>query len=140
MDKLSMIVSDDPAPQARKTAIACLDDFATKVGGALPEERPFNLLAYIDEKLIGGVIGRVFYNWLYANLVWVEEGYRGRGIGTRVMKATEERACKMNLSGIYLWTFTWSAPEFYKKLGYTQFVEFENFPPGHTRLGFYKYL
>ncbi len=57
-----------------------------------------------------------------------------------VMLAAEEQARNMKLTGIYLWTESWQAPGFYKKLGYSQFVEFRNFPPGHSRLGFCKYL
>jgi hypothetical protein len=46
----------------------------------------------------------------------------------------------MGLTGIYLWTQSWQAGGFYAKLGYEQFTEFADFPPGHSRLGFRKYL
>ena len=104
------------------------------------EDKPFSVLALMDERVVGGLIGKVFWGWLYADLVWVEEHFRRRGIGRDVMRAAEDQARKMKLTGIYLWTETWQAPAFYKKLGYTQFAEFRNFPPGHSRLGFLKYL
>jgi len=104
------------------------------------QETPLTVLAYEEERLVGGMIGKVFWNWLYADLVWVEEESRGRGIGRDVMRATEEQARKMKLNGIYLWTQSWQAPSFYSKLGYSQFVELRSFPPGHSRLGFCKYL
>ena len=140
MRELSMVVSDDAAPGAQETAIACLRTHAAKVGGVVSEMKPFSVLASADGTLVAGVIGKVFWNWFYADLVWVAEEFRGQGIGTRVMRAAEERARQMKLTGIYLWTQTWQAPGFYKKLGYTQFVEFQDFPPGHSRLGFRKYL
>lgn len=56
------------------------------------------------------------------------------------MNAAELRASERKLTGIYFWTESWQAPRFYAKLGYEQFVEFKNCPPGHSRLGFRKYL
>ena len=138
---LSIRISNDTCTkEITETALASLRSHAVKSKGALTEDKPFSVLAFTAGSLVGGLIGKVFWNWLYADLVWVEEEFRGRGIGTHVMKAAEERAFKMKLTGIYLWTETWQAPTFYKKLGYTQFVEFKNFPRGHSRFGFLKYL
>jgi GNAT superfamily N-acetyltransferase len=141
MAGISIRVADDAQIKgATATAAACLKGHARKSNGVVAEEKPFSVLAFMEERLVGGVIGKVFWNWLYADLVWVEEEYRGRGIGSEVMKTAEERARGMKLTGIYLWTETWQAPPFYRKLGYEQYVEFKDFPPGHCRLGFRKYL
>jgi ribosomal protein S18 acetylase RimI-like enzyme len=141
MVELSIRTSDEECgKEIVGTALASLRKHTALSNGVLTKDEPFSVLAYADERLVGGLIGKVFWNWLYADLVWVDEEFRGRGIGSQVMKAAEVRALKMKLTGIYLWTATWQAPIFYKKLGYTQFVEFKNFPPGHNRLGFLKYL
>ncbi len=121
-------------------ALAALRRHTENVIGALKKDEPFAIFAYMEETLVGGMIGRVFYNWLYADVVWVEEEFRRRGIGAKVMKAAEAKAREMKLGGIYLWTETWQAPDFYAKLGYQQFVEFKNCPPGHSRIGFRKNL
>jgi ribosomal protein S18 acetylase RimI-like enzyme len=141
MVALSIRTSEGACPkEISDTAIASLRRHAASSNGVLTEDKPLSVLAFMEERLVGGLIGKVFWNWLYADLVWVEEEFRGRGIGTRVMRTAEEHALNMKLTGIYLWTETWQAPGFYTKLGYTQFVEFKNFPPGHNRLGFFKYL
>jgi len=141
MAGVSIRVSNDAYPkEVTEIALACLREHTAISNGVLTEDKPFSSLAFMENRLIGGLIGKVFWNWLYADLVWMEEEFRGQGIGTTVMKSAEERAVSMNLTGIYLWTATWQAPTFYRKLGYTQFVEFKNFPPGHNRLGFLKYL
>jgi GNAT superfamily N-acetyltransferase len=138
---LSIRNSDDTcAKEVIQAALASLRKHSAVSNGVLTEDKPFSVLAYIEERLVGGLIGKVFWNWLYADLVWVEEEFRSQGIGTRVMRAAEDRALKMKLTGIYLWTETWQAPPFYTRLGYTQFVEIKNFPPGHSRLGFLKYF
>jgi GNAT superfamily N-acetyltransferase len=126
--------------EVTEAALDCLHRHTVESNGVLMEDKPFSVLAFMEERLAGGLIGKVFWNWLYADLVWVEEEFRRCGIGTQVMRAAEERALQMKLTGIYLWTEAWQAPSFYKNLGYSQFVEFENFPPGHSRLGFRKYL
>jgi len=141
MAEISIRVADDAQiKQTTASAIACLRGHARKFNGVVAEEEPFSVLAFMEERLVGGLIGKVFWNWLYADLVWVEEEFRGQGIGRDVMRAGEERARGMKLTGIYLWTESWQAPLFYRKLGYTQYIEFEDFPPGHSRLGFRKYL
>ena len=141
MAGLSIRTSNDISTKdVTEAALAALKKHTIMSNGVVAEDKPFSVLAFMEERLVGGLIGKVFWNWLYADLVWVEEEFRGRGIGKNVMRAAEEQASKMRLTGIYLWTETWQAPSFYSKLGYTQFVEFKNFPPGHSRLGFSKYL
>ena len=127
---LSISTSDDARTrEASGAAVAALRSHAAASNGVLTEDKPLSVLAFMEERLVGGLIGKVFWNWLYADLVWVQEEFRGQGIGTQVMRAAEEQALKMNLTGIYLFTETWQAPRFYAKLGYAQFVEFKNFPP-----------
>jgi len=100
----------------------------------------FALQARHGDELIGNLSGRVFWNWLYVDLLWVHAEYQKQGIGTELMRRAEESARAQNLVGIYCWTQSWQAPEFYKKLGYEEFTRFENFPPGHQRFGLRKYL
>ncbi len=142
MGGVSINVSDDAcADEAKQGALASLREHTeASVGPLTVEGDPLTVLAFIGKELVGGLVGKTFYNWLYVDLVWVQEECRRSGIGSRVMKAAERRARERKLNGIYLWTESWQAPLFYTKLGYTQFVEFKNCPPGHSRIGFCKYL
>jgi GNAT superfamily N-acetyltransferase len=113
MTGISLRISEDATPrEATEAALTCVRKHATERAGILKEETPFSVFATCEEKIIGGLIGKVFCNWLYADLVWVEEEFRGQDVGTRVMEAAEERAKGMKLTGIYLWTQTWQAPLF----------------------------
>jgi len=47
---------------------------------------------------------------------------RGQGIGERLMPMAEEVAQKKHCTGIWLETFSFQAPGFYQKLGYSEFV------------------
>jgi len=104
------------------------------------DDHPFSVLAISQAHVVGGLIGKIFWNWMDAELVWVEKPFRGRGLGKDVLWKAEEIARNRRLTGICLWTASWQAPDFYRKLGFEQFAEFDNFPPGRKRIGFRKYL
>ena len=86
-----------------------------------------------DGDVLGGVIGETYWNWLYVNLMWLREDLRGQGYGQRLLAMAEEEARKRGAEYAYLDTFSFQAPEFYKKQGYEVFGTLENFPPGHQR-------
>jgi ribosomal protein S18 acetylase RimI-like enzyme len=45
----------------------------------------------------------------------------------------EDLAREMNCIGIWLDTFDFQAPEFYRRLGFSEFGQIEDHPPGHRR-------
>lgn len=83
--------------------------------------------------LAGGLTGRTWAYWLHVDLLWVDAGHRGRGLGARLLTeaerlAHEGRACTR--SRLETWDF--QAPAFYRKQGYEVVGEVENYPPGVT--------
>ncbi|WP_283188609.1 GNAT family N-acetyltransferase [Pseudomonas sp. PMCC200344] len=93
-----------------------------------------------SNEVIGGLYGKVSYRWLLIDLVSVPESIRGQGIGERLMRMAEDIAQKKNCTGIWLETFSFQAPGFYQKLGYSEFGRLADYPPGHTRLYYQKSL
>jgi GNAT superfamily N-acetyltransferase len=92
------------------------------------------------DEVIGGLYGKISYRWLLIDLVSVPEQMRGQGIGERLMRMAEDIAQKKNCIGIWLETFSFQAPGFYRKLGYSEFGRLADYPPGHTRLYYQKTL
>lgn len=86
-----------------------------------------------EGQMIGGVIGETYWNWLYISLMWIKEEYRGQGLGQRLLALAEEEGQKRGAEHAYLDTFSFQAPEFYKKYGWRVFGELPNFPGPHTR-------
>ena len=86
------------------------------------------------DEVIGGLYGKISYRWLLIDLVSVPEQMRGQGIGERLMRMAEDIAQKKNCIGIWLETFSFQAPGFYRKLGYSEFGRLADYPPGHTRI------
>ncbi|MEJ7849231.1 MAG: GNAT family N-acetyltransferase [Pyrinomonadaceae bacterium] len=85
--------------------------------------------------IVGGVHGNYgSFGWMYVDTLWVSERLRGKDYGTRLINLIEDAALKKGCTQAYLNTFSFQAPEFYKKLGYTVFAELEDFPAGHSRV------
>ena len=86
-----------------------------------------------DDEVVGGVIGATFWNWLHVDLMWLREDLRGCGYGRKLLELAEAEAVKRGAKNAYLDTFSFQAPDFYKKQGYQVFGELPDFPTGHTR-------
>jgi ribosomal protein S18 acetylase RimI-like enzyme len=53
------------------------------------------------------------------------------------MEMVEEEGKKRGATFAYTDTFTWQAPGFYEKIGYTIYGKLEGFPPGNE-LSYYR--
>jgi len=93
-----------------------------------------------DGKTVGGLIGATYWNWLYINLMWVREDLRSQGFGSKLLTTAEEEGRNRGAKFAYLDTFSFQAPEFYKKCGYEVFGELNDFPTGHQRFFLKKVL
>lgn len=63
MTEIPLKVSDEAVPnEVRDEGIRILNEHRRRAGGALLEEKPFSVLAYRGQELVGGLIGRIFWN------------------------------------------------------------------------------
>jgi GNAT superfamily N-acetyltransferase len=86
-----------------------------------------------DEEVVGGVIAATHWDWLYIDLMWIQQEFRGHGYGQRLLELVEEKARELGAKNAYLDTFSFQALDFYKKYGYQVFGELKDFPVGHQR-------
>ena len=93
-----------------------------------------------EQAIAGGVIAAMYWNWLYIDLLWVKEELRGCGYGHRLLEMAEEEGRKRGAENAYLDTFSFQAPEFYKRHGYQVFGQLDDFPADHKRFFFMKHL
>src|SRR5207237_10335246 len=85
-----------------------------------------------DGMLAGGLYGATMWRWLLIDGLWVAEQLRGRGLGRKLLLASEAEAMERGCGGVWLGTFDFQARGFYERLGYTVFAEVPGFPPGHS--------
>lgn len=86
-----------------------------------------------DQKIIGSLIGHTGLDWLYIDILWVDEERRRSGIGSNLINEAEKEAIKRRCRGSYLYTYSFQNPGFYEKMGYTKFGELPDFPLHHIK-------
>lgn len=108
-------------------------DFNERHAGPTGHRRLCLFLHAPDDTVVGGLIGATYYHWFYIDLLWVKEELRGQGHGRRLLSQAEQEARRRGAKGAFLDTFSFQAPEFYRRNGYEVFGELSDFPAGHTR-------
>jgi GNAT superfamily N-acetyltransferase len=94
---------------------------------------PVALLLHDDRHLvIGGLWGRIVYNWLVVEMLVVPAAMRGTGLGTALMGQAEAVARDRCCVGLHLTRLDFQAPAFYERLGFSIFGQQNDVPPGHT--------
>jgi GNAT superfamily N-acetyltransferase len=80
--------------------------------------------------VVAGLLGNTKWGWLYVDKLWVSEGERGRGLGSRLLARAEEIARERECIGAYLTTFEHQARPFYEQRGYVLFGTLDGYPAG----------
>lgn len=109
----------------------------------IEDKDPKDLGVYIRDDnggIIAGLTGNTHGNWLTIKYLWVSEELRSQGVGSRILKQAEEEAKKRGCKYSFLDTFSFQAPEFYKKYGYKEQFALNNYPVTGKRYYFTKNL
>jgi GNAT superfamily N-acetyltransferase len=93
-----------------------------------------------DGQFIGGIYGNIQYDFLFINILFVDENYRGQNIATKLMELIEEEANRRDVYNIYITTFEFQALDFYKKHGYKIVMIIDDYPVGYKEYTVYKKL
>jgi GNAT superfamily N-acetyltransferase len=110
-----------------------ISDYNKQQAGDANGQRICFVLQGPDLEIAGGVIGVIYWDWLYVDLMWIKDELRGHGYGHRLLTLIEDEARQCGAKNVYLDTFSFQAPNFYKQHGYHVFGELQNFPFGHQR-------
>ena len=94
----------------------------------------------IGRESLGGLWGRLYYNWLFVELLFVPDNLRGLDFGSRLLAQAEEFARQKKCAGIWLDTHSFQAPAFYLKRGYETFGTLNDYPKGQKHFFFRKLL
>ena len=93
-----------------------------------------------DGTFLGGLTGYSQLGWLFIQYLALAPEGRGKGVGRELMQRAEAIARERNLSGIWVDTYEFQAPEFYAKLGYTEYGRLPKVGDHPSRIWFYKVL
>jgi GNAT superfamily N-acetyltransferase len=70
----------------------------------------------------GGVYGWSAVAWLKIDVLWVREDLRGHGFGKQLLSAAEAEGIRRGCQYVILDSFSFQAPDLYKKNGYEEFA------------------
>src|SRR6266853_5702419 len=76
-------------------------------------------------KIVGGVVGEVWTTVLFIQLFWMEQKFRGKDLGTKLIRAIEDEARRFGATRSFLDTMSFQAPGFYRTSGYEEFGSIE---------------
>lgn len=82
---------------------------------------------------VGGAYGWCYGGWFFLHYFYLPEDLRGAGQGRALIARIEAEARARGCIGAWLDTFSFQAPGFYEKQGYTRFGTLPDQPPGHAR-------
>jgi ribosomal protein S18 acetylase RimI-like enzyme len=82
---------------------------------------------------VGGCMGYVWACYLHVQWLWVAPSLRGRGHGTRLLRAAETAGVDNGALRVMLDTFNPRAKEFYIAQGYEIFGTLPEYPPGFSK-------
>jgi GNAT superfamily N-acetyltransferase len=134
MDEEYHIVYDDKPEQSAWGMIGQgISNYNRQQAGDDEFQRLCFVLHAPDQAIVGGVMGATYWDWLYIDLLWAKDELCGRGYGHRLLTLAEQEARQRGAKNVYLDTFSFQAPDFYRQHGYQVFGELEGFPLGHQR-------
>ena len=85
-------------------------------------------------EILGGLLGHTSYRLFFLDLLYLPEGLRGAGLGSRIVVLAEDEARRRGCTAAFVYTVTFQPPEFYERHGYRRFGEIACPPDGATRI------
>ena len=95
---------------------------------------PIACVAKVDGEMVGGMLGTVVLDWLAVDIVYIEEAYRGTGLGTQLLMDLEAEGRRLGAKRAFVDTTSFQAEGFYTKFGYVEWGRFTDFAPGIDRI------
>ena len=85
-----------------------------------------------DGELVAGASGWTWGEAAGIAMTWVGGGHRGGGLGSRMLGAFEDEARRRGCTHVFVTSFTFQAPDFYRRLGYEEIFRWHSVPThGH---------
>jgi GNAT superfamily N-acetyltransferase len=85
-----------------------------------------------DGKIVAGALAEVEWEAVHLFFLWVDESLRGQGIGTALLHRVEAEGRAAGAKWASVSTYSFQAPDFYKRHGYRVIGQMDGLPPGHA--------
>ncbi|OGC75760.1 MAG: hypothetical protein A2Z27_00875 [candidate division Zixibacteria bacterium RBG_16_50_21] len=133
MEELRIVVEKNPDRKDIDVLTSGLDRYNIAKTGSDDAKVLAIFLKDHNGQIVGGIYGWSWAGWLEVKYLWIEEAWRGKGYGSKLLNLAEQEGIFRKCNSIFLDTFSFQAPEFYKKLGYKVFGVLKDYPGEHKR-------
>jgi heme-degrading monooxygenase HmoA/GNAT superfamily N-acetyltransferase len=117
-----------------------LDRYNVAASG-VGDQRELTVQVHDGDGLVGGLSGWTWGTCAGVGMFWIREGSRSAGWGGRLLAAAEAEAVARGCRQMVLSSFTFQAPEFYRRHGYVETGRTDGLPlPGMADVHFRKDL
>nr|WP_256679578.1 GNAT family N-acetyltransferase [Pseudomonas sp. Fl4BN1] len=131
---LRIEIEETPQEADYQAILAPLSEYNREHAGQVRSEKIAILIKDEMGGTQGGLYAKVSGQWLFVELLVVPEVARGQGVGSKLMNMAQTLARKKGCQGMWLDTFSFQAPDFYLRLGFSIFGELKDYPSaGHSR-------
>lgn len=81
-----------------------------------------------SKNVIGGIMCNTYLMCMDIDVLWVDESYRGKGLGFKLLSEAERIAKEAGCIYAFTNTYSFQAPSFYKRQGYELYGVLDDFP------------
>lgn len=133
-DELRIVREPDPSPTDEQFVKTALGEWNIRETGYGDYHPAYFFVRGGEGKIRAALLAYVWGRWLHVDTLWLEDGIRRQGWGTRLMEAAHETGRAHGAEAAFVDTFSWQARPFYERFGYEVVFEVPDFPPGHSRI------
>ncbi|MFF2773525.1 GNAT family N-acetyltransferase [Streptomyces sp. NPDC058052] len=130
-------------PELAKLLDSGLDAYNFAATGTTAEDQGELSVRAVDPATGGTVGGLTAWTWgglLGIDMLWVHEDHRRDGWGSRLLRAAEAEARRRGCDRAVVSSFTFQAPDFYRRHGYVETGRTLGIPGGAEDVHFHKSL
>ncbi len=133
-DATPLVVLSEPAPEDIVALEDSLYGFNVAATGVDDGRYLSILLKRDDGTIYAGLHGHSWAGVCEIKTLWIADGERGKGLGSRLLAEAEQEARRRGCHVIHLSSFTFQAPDFYERHGFQRLTQLEDFPRGHANV------
>jgi ribosomal protein S18 acetylase RimI-like enzyme len=119
-------IETEPADNDVRVLLNGIHDHNTQHSGDSEAQILTIFLRAQEGHVVGGVYGWTAFGWLKIDVLWGQKELRGQGFGTRLLAEAEAEGIQRGCKYATLDSFSFQAPELYKKHGYREFAVLDN--------------
>lgn len=132
MHNIKFIVDSNPTIADDKVIRKGIVSFNSQIINE--EATHFSIFAKDEDQIIGGALIWEHGDALYIDVLWCNEDYRKKGIGTKIVALIEEAAKTKQRLKLFVDTYAFQAQIFYQKHGFYCIGTIPQYLLGHDRI------